>query len=206
MSIDDKMNDRSEAWYQEHYGGHDEVNDDPPGCVHVWNEMGALLVCSRCGQIHTEMRWESRAGSITIGDMETGHIANTIALIKRKRLEDQYVEILPALEFELSQRGYPQPSGKVSGNVALGVRLHKEAEQSLKQIDPPVPPSMWTKEGLLNTWLITSRPFDLYRLCDEVNRRLTELDKKVKMLTAERGPGIKPSEEPVVECDNGWDD
>jgi len=77
---------------------------------------------------------------------------------------------------------------------------------------PAGKPELFTPEGLLNEAAVAVRRSDgkwhyaRSFIVASVNRRLAELDRKVKMLQAERGPGIKPAEEPVVVCDNGWDD
>jgi ribosomal protein L37AE/L43A len=59
--------------------------------------------------------------------------------------------------------------------------------------------------GALLLWLCTQCLVERV-IVQMVNQRLAELDKKVKMLMAERGPGIKPEPELVVPVDNGWDD
>lgn len=71
---------------------------------------------------------------------------------------------------------------------------------------------MFTPDGLLREDTVAKRrrdgtwEFPRSVIVQMVNQRLAELDKKVKMLMAERGPGIKPEEEITVPVDNGWDD
>ncbi len=88
------------------------------------------------------------------------------------------------------------------------------AELELRSIAHEVA-GLFTPEGLLDHDFVCGRKSEpgalRYRIGREllvlaVNERLAALDKKVKMLMAERGPGIKPEPELVVPVDHGWDD
>lgn len=88
------------------------------------------------------------------------------------------------------------------------------AELELRAIAHEVA-GLFTPDGLLDRDFVCGRKSEpgalRYRIGREllvlaVNERLAALDKKVKMLMAERGPGIKPEPELVVPVDHGWDD
>jgi hypothetical protein len=187
-------------------------------CLHTWftgrivNPPGSIMNCEKCGVDQRDAMWLGKSGAVRVREMSEGHLVNTVTLLRSGRAPAlQYM--LPALQFEEARR---------SRELAVGAEIEPRTRPEVLGLSPE------EAKELVDSWKQRSHQYGMaeqqpgnslrhshprhhgvaYRTPREIAELVDEnerLKKRVAMLEAERGPGIKPPAEPIVALDIDWD-